>query len=373
MAHTEVVSLRQFENVIAPIFDAVRVEVPDALVFSNADRFDAAFAAHLAQDLYAARIAECASVDLIALPQNSFVDGRSFLTLSGGRWVREQCHPSQLESPETIAALESGASLAFWAGLPVEEIAQPCLLVARYGNTTWGHWLAEMLPRAVCTERVAPGHYTYAIPGPAEQDGYHSIMHRNVLASLAAYGISRDRLLVLSPASLYRFESLAMVTSVWTQPLMLHPDVMSLMRDAIAEPNRRPLPHRVFLKRSPAMGRTVLNADDLAAVASRHGYTPVSLEDLTFLQQTALFTNASRVVAVLGSDLTGLIYSPDGVGVVSLAPSTWGDRFFYALVQLHDGCYADLRGPPLKDGSLHRMPFAISPREFAAALDSIDA
>ena len=266
MNRTEIVPLRQFDNVVAPIFAPVRVAVPNVLVFSNADRFDKAFAAHLARNVYAARIAECDGVDLIALPENTLVDGRSFITLSGGRLVREQCHPSQLENHETIAALENGAHLALWAGLPVNEVAQPCVLVARYGHTTWGHWLGEMLPRAVCAERVAPGRYTYAIPGPSEQDRYHTLMHRNVLASLAAYGIDSDRLVVLSPASLYRFKSLAMVTSVWTEPLMFHPDAMSLMRDTIAETEQRPLPGRIFLRRSSAMGRMVVNAEDLRSL-----------------------------------------------------------------------------------------------------------
>ena len=56
------------------------------------------------------------------------------------------------------------------------------------------------------------------------------------------------------------------------------------------------------------------------------------------------FRRAHHVLSVLGSGLTGMIYSPDGADVVTLAPSNWSDRFFFAIMQNRDARLVDIRG-----------------------------
>ncbi len=51
------------------------------------------------------------------------------------------------------------------------------------------------------------------------------------------------------------------------------------------------------------------------------------------------------MVSVLGSGLTGLLYAPEGVEIITLAPSKWGDQFFFALMQDRRASLVDLRGP----------------------------
>jgi hypothetical protein len=55
------------------------------------------------------------------------------------------------------------------------------------------------------------------------------------------------------------------------------------------------------------------------------------MSNLSFENQVAAFNAASTVFCVLGSGLTGLIYSPDKVSVIAPAPEDWGDAFFTDL------------------------------------------
>ena len=76
------------------------------------------------------------------------------------------------------------------------------------------------------------------------------------------------------------------------------------------------------------------------------------------------------IFGVLGSDLTNLIYSPAGVKVISVAPATFGDRFFYALILSREGQQIDLRGPiTVPDQAIaHLGTFRVDPDEVARAL-----
>jgi capsular polysaccharide biosynthesis protein len=71
----------------------------------------------------------------------------------------------------------------------------------------------------------------------------------------------------------------------------------------------------------------------------------VEIGSLPFADQVATFAAAETVVSVLGSGLSGLLYAPSGVNVLTLAPSRWLDLFFFALMQNRDAHLADIRGP----------------------------
>ena len=84
--------------------------------------------------------------------------------------------------------------------------------------------------------------------------------------------------------------------------------------------------------------------------------------------------SSRAVFGTLGSGLTGLIYAPVGVHVLSVAPHLFGDWFFYALVADRRGRYADVRGPIVTpDAKIpHRGSFSIDPDHVAAGLATLD-
>ena len=132
---------------------------------------------------------------------------------------------------------------------------------------------------------------------------------------------------------------------------------------------------KIAIFREQADARTLVNWTEIAECLSRRGYEVVEMAGLGFETQAQLFRDAHAVFGTLGSGLTGLIYAPIGVRVLSVAPSLFGDRFFYALVADRRGRYADVRGPiATPDTSIpHRGSFSVDPGHIGAGLDALDA
>jgi hypothetical protein len=125
----------------------------------------------------------------------------------------------------------------------------------------------------------------------------------------------------------------------------MHPQAAALMRRNVAlAPVDAPPVRRVALLRTETVGRNIDNIDALRPILEEHGFEFLETALMPFVQQAAAFRGAAAIAAVLGSAMTGLIFSPPGVKVLSLAPEAFGDRFFYGLTQQRHGRFVDLRG-----------------------------
>jgi hypothetical protein len=219
-------------------------------------------------------------------------------------------------------------------------------LLARFGEGTWGHWLGEILPRATLAEHFFPGKFAYVVPAWTTTAGSTKFAD-SVLESLRAYGIGEDRIYRLIEDTGYRFRSLSTVTSVRADRAM-HPEALELMRTNVVlvpESFTGYFPARMAMLRKAVKRRGVANALAVEQLLNQLGFFCLEIEDYSFSAQVALFRAATTVLCVLGSGLTGLIYSPDHVNVVAPAPENWGDSFFYPLVQQRAGKFIDIRGP----------------------------
>lgn len=316
-----------------------RYPVPRCLVYSNFPEVNPAFGAHHLQHLYVPRVAALSGVVLAKLPASTGLvvagdDG--FLPVVDRRAiVAEQIPPhwSLAQVEEAVARAGSGT-----------EIDHRAILIGRFGIRTWGHWLGELLPKVVCAEYFAPKQFQYVLPASVTEDPHF----RNVMASLAHYGVGPERLTTLSNGRPYRFAELWCVSSVWSDH-MLHPEVGELMRWSV-RPSARDVaecPDAISLLRTEDQTRNVANAEEIAACLGDAGFTAVEIGRLPFWKQVRTFAAARSVVGVLGSGLTGLIYAQPGVQVVTLAPGGWSDRFFFGIMQTRSAILADIRGPTL--------------------------
>ena len=224
----------------------------------------------------------------------------------------------------------------------VVPIQDEVMLVARYGERTWGHWLGELLPKVAVCEHHFPGRFRYAVQSDCLGG---DIVGQRLAESLMAYGVGPDRLLPVSDGT-YRFERLWALTPVWTDRMM-HPDVMSRMRGIAPEPgpSGSHAETRIALFRGDNDRRQIVNSAEVIACLRRHGFDIVDIATRPFAEQVALFASATTIFSILGSGLAGLIYARLGVHVMSAAPEEFGDRFFYAMMQAKSARYADLRGP----------------------------
>ena len=139
----------------------------------------------------------------------------------------------------------------------------------------------------------------------------------------------------------------------------MHPRVSNAMRQTyehVAPSGRR----SVALIRDPNSGREIENHSDVYSLAQQHGFDTVETGRLDFADQVSLFRGAERLIGVLGSDFANLLFSPEAVSVITMAPGNFGDRFFYALVLDRGGTLIDLRGPVVRPGVVwHKSTFRV--------------
>ena len=253
---------------------------------------------------------------------------------------------------------------------PVEVVSEETLLLARYGLRTWGHWLIELLPKAVCVERAYPGRFRYVVPETIATDPHL----RSMRQSLEAYGIARERLIFLRGNRKYRFAKLFAVSPVSNFQHALHPEIGAAMRAIVPNPSRLAgVPSRVALLRRKSATRNLVNVEEISRYLEARGWSVIDVGDLDFADQVRLFAGCKTLVSVLGSGLAGLIYAPPGIAVATLAPANWSDGFFYTLMQERRAALSDIRGLSVESevSKAAWAPFAIDIDELEIGLEAL--
>jgi capsular polysaccharide biosynthesis protein len=351
-------SLDSLANTRVRLAQSASYRVPGCVVYENISDFDSAFARQMNQHVYVDRLANLHAIDLVALGPASLHTSADYTVTVGSSLVEEQAPPWYGEATRAAIA----------ADRPIEEISGEVVIVARYGFWTWGHWLGELLPKLVMVEAAFPGRFRFIVPDTGDVPKW-----RNFRDSIQAYGVSPHRLILIKPGKTLRLKTAWAVTPIWSDSIM-HPAAAELMRCALPQKPIRKA-RKIAIFREQADARTLVNGTQIAELLSRRGYEALEMAGLDFETQAQLFREAQAVFSTLGSGLTGLIYAPIGVRVLSVAPHIFGDRFFYALVADRRGRYADVRGPIVAPNSSipHRGSFSVDPDRIAAGLDALDA
>jgi Flp pilus assembly protein TadD/capsular polysaccharide biosynthesis protein len=322
------------------IVESTEVFMPRCLTYTNFMDLNPEFARHNLESVYVDRWRRLPPITLCRLDASVrlFVPSdEDFILLSSDRVASEQVRPNWSSQDLTDAVKKFTRE---------ERIDGPVVLIARWGIRTWGHWLGELLPKLVSVESYYPGRFRYVLPDILVREAGH----RNWLQSLEYYGIDRDRLVLVSQGVSYTAPEMHVVTPVWSTdgPRVFHPKVADLMRKwTPGHPPARTGPQKVALRRKASRTRNVENIGEVEELLVRRGWTVLDIEQLEFSQQVALFRDARSIISVLGSGLTGLVYAPRGIKIITLAPSHWGDSFFYALMQERAASLVDIRGTSL--------------------------
>jgi hypothetical protein len=88
---------------------------------------------------------------------------------------------------------------------------------------------------------------------------------------------------------------------------------------------------RIYIDRSAALTRRLINADEVWAVLKDKGFQSLRLEDLSFPQQRAAFANAQAVVGVHGAGLANVIFCQRSAAIVEILPANYATpAFWYA-------------------------------------------
>jgi hypothetical protein len=325
-------SIRSLGHSIEQIFPARSVELADICVFTNAPPM----LWESWRPAYAARTAQPEDVSLIQLPPDCEVSGRAgFAARLGSCLIAEQLNR------DDPAGLDRAIALFATDDDPI-DVGPETVLIARYGEGTWGHWLVELLPKLALCEAAWPGRFHYAVPDWVLHGGLFS---SRILESVAAYGVGVDRLIRIRSDQVVRFKQLFAVTPVYSS-MIPHPDVLGVMgRPFKASQAQESKSAKIALLRHDNR-RTIQNSDEVLEVLHDHDFSVVDIADQDFMQQMALFATNQTFFSVLGSSLSGLIFAPAGARIVTVAPEQFGDRFFYGIAQTRQAtAWSEARGP----------------------------
>ncbi|WP_460851708.1 glycosyltransferase family 61 protein [Nocardioides montaniterrae] len=133
--------------------------------------------------------------------------------------------------------------------------------------------------------------------------------------------------------------------------LQAPPSMVDWLRDRLRAKNPPAEPQRLFLTRgSTPTTRIYVEEAELMGLLAPQGFQRVDPGTLSVQEQIDLFSRAEIIVAPHGAGLTNLTFSPRGVKVLELFPSTYVHRGLYAIAQALDADYrylvADGRGGP---------------------------
>jgi hypothetical protein len=359
--------LAQHSSELLPACDGI---LNNVLVGDNFDVLPDPVLQQVRNSIYDARSIKHSSVELLQFPPGArLFGGRNFLVETAGKLVAEQVPPLHILSAEALAALSIR---------PLENVTfieQPCVMVSRYGVMVWGHWIGELLPRILLTERMFPGIYTYVLP----QDVVNITAPRNVfnsiLETILLLGIPKDRILAARYDRDYVFRNLHFVTKVITN-WAFHPGFLEQIRSAYLH-TEQPISsahRRIALLRTESKARNITNLNQIVDVLNKYDFEFVEVGKLPFQEQVFLFSTADIVVGVLASGLSGLFFLPNNKRVLSVGPEGFINKFFYPIIQSRLASYYDLRGniTNIDPRAMHFSDFKIDPLQLEIGIKKLD-
>jgi hypothetical protein len=300
-------------------------------------------------------------ISLARLPPNTaMLGGGGYVTVVGDRFLAEQLPPDVGRDPLDIDAI------APFDGLPVMEVDDEVLLIARYGIGAWRHWLAELLPKLVLAERAFPGRFGFVVPAEVCAPAAEGAIWADIRQSLELCGIETARLVPAARDHIYKFRRLFAVSPVMAEGV-IHPHAAQAMRDLAAA-----IP--ASANRRLAIGRDGVDEAESAieAALQARGFVVVRTGTLALAQRIAAFKGADRLFAWSGDELGSLVFAPMGVRVMTADATASGDPLIAALVrERHGQLTALLRGTAGPDAPAVQPGEDGAPQVFGAALDAL--
>lgn len=193
--------------------------------------------------------------------------------------------------------------------------------------------------------------------------------------TLQVLGIAEERLAYFDPNDEVTVEELYFIPPP-TITRFDDPEPMNWLRNKLREGfglNRsdRVSSRRIYVSRSKAASRRVVNEGQLMALLSGYGFELVHCEDISIVEQARLFSEAEAVVAPHGAGLTNLLFSTASVKVLEIFPESLIGTHYWSLTGALGQTYCCLCGKSVSNGRLEPDIF-VDPDKVQRALDALD-
>ena len=202
-----------------------------------------------------------------------------------------------------------------WFSEPVRVAGTVASLLSGGGAAegNYYHWLIDSLPRL----------HLYKKSGYWDSIDYFLVYDRDrrfVADSLRTFGVRPEQVLDVKTHRHLVADQLLTTSAVRGRGTHTPEWVCAFLREALPPKIEAAFSPYVYLSRSDAPARHVLNEAEVETFLHAHGFQTHVLSHYSFDQQMALFAGAQAVVAPTGAGLANLVFAPAGTPVIELFP-----------------------------------------------------
>ena len=219
-------------------------------------------------------------------------------------WYLPGC-PEQERIDHTIFSLETIPSL--------EKIEGKVAVLSGLAGHVYYHWMVDIIPRIDILRRSGIDIETidWFVVNNIERD-----FQKETLEFL---GIPASKIIVSDRHSYIQAEDLIVPSFPGHLDWVPKSTITFLRKTFLPALSRNSeSPKRIYISRSQARGRVVINEEKVIDVISQLGFQTVWLENLSVLEQVSLFANAEAIISPHGSSLTNLVFCSPGAVVIEL-------------------------------------------------------
>lgn len=189
--------------------------------------------------------------------------------------------------------------------------------------SSYYHWLFQAIGRLCYVKKKFP----------LEQIAHFGVSHMSAgfqRDTLRLMGIPDNKLVPLTASSHLAPDTI--VVSAWTGSF--DPTIAEFLRDTFLPhlvTSAQPGPKRIYVSRRRCHSRHILNEEEVLEAIGRCGFQTVFCEDLSFMEQMALFHGAEAVLAPHGAGLSNIVFCKPGTKVVEIFNDGWRPEIFWQL------------------------------------------
>lgn len=201
-------------------------------------------------------------------------------------------------------------------------------VLASPGAACYFHWLFQILPRLKILRDLAIDYDAIYL---------EPITCAFQLEALAKIGLNNKRVIFAQPDTQISADVLIVPSIIIKDPCFFYPSwIIDFLRSTFLDENCMKYSDfkRIYISRSKANMRKVVNEDDVVNILQSHGFVIVHLEDFSLLEQTALIASAEIIVGPHGSGFSNLVFAQPGAHVIEIFNNEEGlNKLFFNLAQ----------------------------------------
>lgn len=211
---------------------------------------------------------------------------------------------------------------------PLKQIEGSVVVLSGLSGNVYFHWMVDVLPRIELLRRSGRD--------LAEIDWFlvNSCQHEFQRETLKILGIPEEK--VLESDRLPHIQATELIVPSfagylgWPSGWAIEFLRREFFKGILPSYN---YPKRIYISRSKARYRRVLNEEDVVEVLERSGFVSILPESMSLAEQIAHFYHAEVIVAAHGSGLTNTIFSRYGTKVIELVSPHYISHYYWGISQ----------------------------------------